>query len=42
MLLDIKEDLKFKDFIEQFNSASDDTKEFLNDLILEFSKQMRN
>jgi hypothetical protein len=42
MLLDIKEDLKFKDFTEQFNSASDDTKEFLNDLILEFSKQMRN
>ena len=42
MLLDIKEDFKFKDFIDQFNSASDDTKEFLNDMILEFSKQMRN
>ena len=42
MLLEIKEDLRFKEFLEQFDKAQDDTKEFLNGLILEFSKQIRN
>ena len=42
MLLEIKEDQRFKEFLEQFDKAKDDTKEFLNGLILEFSKQMRN